>query len=274
MIHRGTDIKAALRSRQRGFLLNPYRFGSSPAIPSDVVLYVRGNGADGSTTIIDSSTHARTLTAYGGVEISTDQSLWGGSSVRVTGAAGDRFAAAASSDFDFGSGDMTIAAWVWIDANSPPDSVDGARGAAIGSTWLNGTSLAGLRGWIFAISGNTTDTGTGLQLDSWDPAGTGSATLFRASASIAHSGFHHVQGCVSGGARYLFLDGVLLSGSTITLGGGYAPLNSGGSDINFGSSVQPEYPVPLNGYTEELLVIKGRALNTANFTPPAGPYFP
>ena len=264
---RSTDIQGAMRSRQRGFLLNPYRFGSS-----DVVLYVRGNGADGSTTIIDSSSFARTLTAYGGVEISTDQSLWGGASVRVTGAAGDRFAAAASSDFDFGSGDMTIAAWVWIDANSPGD-LDGARGASIGSAWLNGAGGAGLCGWIFAIQGNTTDTGTGLQLDSWDPAGTGSATLFRASASIAHSGFHHVQGCVSGGARYLFLDGVLLSGSTTTFSGGYTQLNSSGAAINFGSSVHPEYPVPLNGFIEELLVIKGRALNTATFTPPTAPYF-
>lgn len=269
---RSTDIQGAMRSRQRGFLLNPYRFGSSPAIPSDVVLYVRSNGADGSTTIIDSSTHARTLTAYGGVEISTDQSLWGGSSVRVTGAAGDRFAAAASSDFDFGSGDMTIAAWVWIDANSPGD-LDGARGAAIGSTWLNGTSLAGLRGWAFAILGDTTSTGTGLLFSSWDPAGTGSATLFRADVSIAHGGFHHVQGCVSGGARYLFLDGVLLSGSTTTFSGGYTQLNSGGAAINFGGGVHPQYPSPLNGYIEELLVIKGRALNTSSFTPPTAPYF-
>ena len=99
-------------------------------------------------------------------------------------------------------------------------------------------------------------------------------SIFLASASIAHSGFHHVQACVSGGARYLFLDGVLLSGSTITLSGGYTQLNSGGADINFGGGVHPQYPSPLNGYIEELLVIKGRALNTANFTPPAGPYFP
>lgn len=33
MIHRGTDIKAARRSRQRGFLLNPHRFGSAPFSP-------------------------------------------------------------------------------------------------------------------------------------------------------------------------------------------------------------------------------------------------
>lgn len=33
MIHRSTDIKAAMRSRQRGFLLNPHRFGSAPFSP-------------------------------------------------------------------------------------------------------------------------------------------------------------------------------------------------------------------------------------------------
>jgi hypothetical protein len=46
MLSRSTDIRSALRSRQRGFLLNPYRFGSppptSPTLPNLVGWYKLG----------------------------------------------------------------------------------------------------------------------------------------------------------------------------------------------------------------------------------------
>lgn len=269
MIHRSTDIKAALRSRQRGFLLNPYRFGSSPAIPSDVVLYARGNGADGSTSIIDSSNFSRTLTAGGATAISTTQSQFGGSSIKFPGAAGGMFYAAASTDFDFGSGDLTIAAWVWIAGNSPAD-VDGARSGAIVNCW-QGTHVVG---YAVSIIGDASTTGTGLAFDTWHPSSPGVGTLFRSTASISQNAWHHIQVCVSGGTRYLFLDGTLLSGSYITIGGGYTQANSSGSAVYFGGGVNTSYPLPFNGYVDELLMVKGRALNTSSFTPPTAPYFP
>jgi len=265
---RSTDIQGAMRSRQRGFLLNPYRFGSSPAIPSDVVLYVRGDGADGSTTIIDSSLHARTLTAGGSTAISTTQSQFGGSSVKFPGVAGGRFSAAASTNFDFGSGDLTIAAWVWIAGTSPADA-DGARGGAIVNCW----QAPFVVGYSLHIIGDSSTTGTGLSFDTWNPSSPGNGTLFSASASISQNAWHHVQVCVSGGTRYLFLDGTLLSGSSITIGSGYTQANSAGSDVYFGSGVNSSYPLPLNAYVDELIMIKGHALNTASFTPPTAPYF-
>lgn len=52
MICRSTDIKAALRSRQRGFLLNPFRFGTPAPATSFRYwrLYITNNDGDGSYT--------------------------------------------------------------------------------------------------------------------------------------------------------------------------------------------------------------------------------
>lgn len=241
---------------------------SYAATPADVVLYVRGDSADGSTSIIDSSNFARTLTAGGSTAISTTQSKFGGSSVKFPGVAGGRFSAAASTNFDFGSGDLTIAAWVWIDGNSPPD-VDGFRYGTIVNCW-QGPYIAG---YAVSIIGDASTTGTGLAFDTWHPSSPGVGSLFRATASISQNAWHHVQVCVSSGTRYLFLDGTLLSGSYITVGGGYTQSNSAGSAVYFGGGVNTSYPLPFNGYVDELLMIKGRALNTSSFTPPTAPYF-
>lgn len=275
MIDRSTDIRAALKSRQRGFFTMPGGMGSGrPAggggapIPYDVVLYVRGNGPNGSTSIIDSSTYGRTLTVNGTTAISTTQSKFGGSSVKFPGVSGGNFSAAQSADFNFGSGDLTIAAWVWIDGNSPSD-VDGSKAGAIANCWQSSS----ISGWTFSISGNTSTTGTGLAFDTWHPAG-GSATLYRATAAVTQGMFHHVQVSVASGVRYLFLDGTLLTNTTtIPVAGGYNEANTSGQAINFGSGINNNYPLPLNSYVDELLIIKGRALNTSSFTPPTGPYF-
>ncbi|GGH62096.1 hypothetical protein GCM10010975_26450 [Comamonas phosphati] len=47
MIERSTDIRAALRSRQRGFLLNPFRFGApAPGAPSGYIVAAAAGSGD------------------------------------------------------------------------------------------------------------------------------------------------------------------------------------------------------------------------------------
>ena len=55
MILRSTNVRAALRRRQRGFLLNPYRFGGPSGDPhwAHVVMLLRGEGTDGSGIVYD-----------------------------------------------------------------------------------------------------------------------------------------------------------------------------------------------------------------------------
>jgi hypothetical protein len=51
----------------------------------NVSLLLRGNGTNGSTTIIDSSPSPKTVTAFGNAQISTAQSKFGGSSIAFDG---------------------------------------------------------------------------------------------------------------------------------------------------------------------------------------------
>ena len=68
---------------------DPYR--------SQVSLLLHGDGANGSTTIVDSSPSPKTVTAVGNAQISTTQSKFGGSSLAFDGA-GDYLEAPHSND--------------------------------------------------------------------------------------------------------------------------------------------------------------------------------
>jgi Concanavalin A-like lectin/glucanases superfamily len=129
-----TDIGAAIRSRERTralregrlpteFIINQYAYGGGgidnggDANFSNVVLLMRADGTDGSTTFLDHSLSTKTLTANGNVQIDTAQSQWGGSSALFDGT-GDYVSAVASTDFEFGSGDFTIEFWVRVNSGS------------------------------------------------------------------------------------------------------------------------------------------------------------
>lgn len=124
MILRSTDIRAALRDRrshlaprqrQRGFFTLPGGAGAAgkgaggPIDPNfaDVSLLLHFDGADGSTTFIDDGPAGRTMTANGNAQLDTDIPYFGTASGLFDGT-GDFVSAAASTAFEFGSGDFTI----------------------------------------------------------------------------------------------------------------------------------------------------------------------
>lgn len=80
MIERSINIRSALRSRQRGFLLNPYRFGNAGG---KVAALFHFDGPNGSTAIIDET--GRSWTRNGSAQISTAQSVFGGASLLLNG---------------------------------------------------------------------------------------------------------------------------------------------------------------------------------------------
>jgi hypothetical protein len=218
---------------------------------SSVSLLLPMDGNNNSTVFTDYGPSARAVTAYGNAKISTAQSKFGGSSAFFDGT-GDFLSVANSDAFDFGSGDFAIETWIYIAANSNADA-DGNKGATICSTWNTGVGT--ISGWICAVLGNTSTTGVGLQLDSWNA---GNATLFRATASISQSAWHHVAASVVGGTRRIYLDGVLLTNTqTITIGSGYTQVNSIGNNLRIGNSQNVSYPLELNGYIDDLRITKG-----------------
>lgn len=79
-ILRSTDIKSALKARQKGFILNPFRFASGAASDpywANVVLLMHMDGP-GATDFIDSSPYARTFTRIGTPSIVSDAEAFAG----------------------------------------------------------------------------------------------------------------------------------------------------------------------------------------------------
>ena len=70
-------------------------------IDSTVKLYLKGNGANGSTKFFDDSQSHKTITKGGDPVISTSQSKFGGSSIYFDGV-GDYLTVPASPDWDYG----------------------------------------------------------------------------------------------------------------------------------------------------------------------------
>jgi hypothetical protein len=218
---------------------------------------------DTGTAFTDLSVNALTVTANGDARISTAQSKFGGASALFDGS-GDFLSIPNNAAFDFENGDFAIEAWIYISANSTADP-EGNRGTAICSTWNTGNPP--ISGWIFAVQGNSTTTGTGLQLDSWN--GSNSGTLFRATASIAHSTWHHVAASVIGGTRRLYLNGTLLTNTqTITVGSGYTTVNSRNNALRIGGSALSSYPLSFNGYIDDLRITKGSGRSYSGATIP------
>ena len=78
---------------------------------SDVGVLLHGDGTNGSTAIVDSSTNNHTVNVNGNAQISTTKSKFGGSSMYFNGS-GDYLTIPNNSSFDFGYGDFTIEFWM------------------------------------------------------------------------------------------------------------------------------------------------------------------
>jgi len=117
---------------------------------ASVVSLLHFDGANNSTTFTDQK--GKTWTPAGSAKISTTQSKWGGSSGLLVSASAGAVSTPTSSDFDFGSGDFTIDAWVY------PNSL----GAALQTILSNRRSVGNAIGFLFFY--NSTNSG----FNCWD----------------------------------------------------------------------------------------------------------
>lgn len=113
MIDRSTNIRAALRSRQRGFLLNPYRFGG-------------GGGGDGSdphwSNVVallhfDAGYNDQTGKTWASQNTTIDSDARFGTAVRFVKTSARARVSCTHSDFILGSQDFTVEFWAKIDTD-------------------------------------------------------------------------------------------------------------------------------------------------------------
>ena len=203
---------------------------------ANVSLLLRGDGTNGSTTIVDSSPSPKTVTAFGDAQISTAQSNFGGSSLRFDGS-GDYLLIAANSGLSL-PGDFTIELWHFLVANAqyPAPLSSGGYFSGTNSWYFNVTQSA-VTFYVKSTGGNVT------------------------SVSTALNQWNHFAIARSGSTLRIFKNGTQLGSFTNSASltdGGVNGLNIGRLTI-YGS---------MNGYIDDLRITKGVARYTSNFTPP------
>ena len=230
-------------------------------------LLLSADGSNGSTAIVDSSANAHTITVNGNAQISTTQSKFGGSSMYFDGN-GDYLAITDNDDFEFGSGDFTIEAWIYLTGypanyNSVYSSMIVAKDAAdTGRSWsfgINGTSSS----WT-SLSAATFQSNTVY-------------TSLSASFNFALNTWYHVAVVKNNGTGKLYVNGTEIGSGTLG-----APVDTS-TVVTIGAE-SPNYQTAgygyfFPGYIDDLRITKGVARYTSDFTIPTSeasssdPYF-
>lgn len=255
MISRRTDIKAALKSRQRGFFLNPYRFGAPSGEPLKASALLHFDGANGSTSIADET--GKLWTAQDGAALSTTWSKHGNSSLLLGGS--KTLSTPSSADFDFEAGDFTIAFWINLLTNTGSDY----RGL------ICKDNISVLRGWL-AILGISGDGGSGCVSFSAFVGATG-YTVSDPTPVQAGVPMFFVIGR-DGGFLRLYRNGVQVAFTAIS-----GSINAPNISVYMGALILNGAKLgglkSPDGYIDEVL-IKKEALypSGATFTPPSIPF--
>jgi len=191
-------------------------------------LLLTGNGTNGAqnNTFLDSSTNNFTITRNGNTTQGTfspfSQTGWGnffGTSNYLT--------IANSVDLQFGTGDFTISAWIYLLSTSPEQSIC-SKGTA--ST-----------GWAF----NLNSSGKLMWLDNG---------VHTAATTVATNTWHYVVCSRVGSTIRIFLNGT--QDLSVTLSTNYNQTNS------FLVSLSRDGQWPLNGYISNLKVVKGTGVTS------------
>jgi hypothetical protein len=212
---------------------------------TSVSLLLHGNGTNGSTTITDSSSNALTLTRGGSAlpVISTAQSKFGGASIFLNGSGAISYLdIPASSLFSFPS-DFTFECWIYVLTQGP---IFGSTVIETAGNFTNGLVLRGdgtQTNWAWTVGGSGISGGA-LTLNAWN----------------------HLAVSRSGSTIRVFRDGV--QEGTATNSTPISP-TGGASRIGEGMLVTNRF---VQIYIDNILISKGVALYTANFTPPTAPF--
>lgn len=206
-------------------------------------LLLHGNGADGSTLFIDET--GKTVTAYGNAQISTAQSKFGGSSMYFDGA-GDYLSTPSNADFDFGTEDFTIELFI------QPASLSQAALLVGRQEPSNGMALQ-----VVQVNSGITYTARAF--------GGGPVYTVNGGSSLVTTAMNHVAVTRQNNTASLWLNGLNVGSIT-------DPTNLVCTrPLTVGIGDDTTLFFPYTGYIDDVRIVKGVALYTANFTPPAAP---
>lgn len=223
----------------------------APPPPTDdpffknVALLLGANGTNGSTAIVDESLNARTVTVYGDAQISTAQSKFGGSSLRLDGT-GDYLTVPDHNDWILGLQYFTLEGFVRYDSSGP-----------------NATLLSNWSGSVgFDLGRSSTFNGGRAQIQNTAPAG--------GSFTPTAGQFYHF--CLERGSKWrMYVDGVMVGSST---GGAYDTVFIGDNANALHIGARPGPSIMDACYIDELRLTAGvaRYNSDGGFVVPSGAF--
>lgn len=229
-------------------------------------LLVHGDGTDGSTTIVDGSMNARSITAVGNAAISTAQKQFStGGSIYMNDSSG-YLQWANSDDFDFGTGDFTIDFWFRM------------TGAPASNAYSSFVSSRDNWNDLFVIYIGASNYGSGTLAGlgyNFQGTASGGAVLGTGEGSYTYAlnTWYHAAFVREGANLKIYRDGNLVVTSNI---GASTPIKFPSSDVQFGRHLfhagnAGDY-LQFRGYVDEIRISKGIARWTSNFSRPSIPY--
>jgi hypothetical protein len=213
---------------------------------ANVSLLLHGDGANGSTTIIDSSPSPKSVTAVGNAQISTAQSKFGGSSISLPSAGSILTTPRASSLVPIA--DWTYECWFWLQSTTDPQF-----GQSFFGNW-------GAVGGDFDIRKN----GNTLTLYCYNSANFLIATISAPYTFVAQT-WEHLAITRQGDVYRFFFNGQLANAVTNA-----NPVFDGTDQFTIGH--ESNGSSRFTGFMDEIRVTSGIARYTANFTPPTAPF--
>jgi len=224
--------------------VEPYPAYDVPVtVRDETVLLLHGDGADASTTFDNYGITDHSITVNSNAQISTTQSKFGGSSIKINGGS-DSLELGDLSDFDIATGDFTIDCWGYLTSYTNNPTI-------CGKYQNDGTGYY----WRVLESGYITfnaDTNTEL--------------LNSSTTQFPLNQWAHVALVRHGDYLAIYLDGVVVTSTTFV-----GSLIDGVADFYVGR-FYPSINASWNGYLDEFRFTKGKALWTGEFTPPTAPY--
>jgi hypothetical protein len=232
------------------FGLNDVAFLGSlqPPAPTDpnfanVSLLLHGDGANGSTTIVDSSPSPKTVTTVGNAQISTAQSKFGGASIAFDDVISSYLTLPTSTSFALGS-TWTVEAWMFC-------NVVGAANDRNSLLLLGTLSQAGSLAIYVETGGNFSVR-----------AGVAGSDVVAAGLVLPLQWQFWAVSCLSNVAT------IYLNGQPVASG----PVASSVSAESGRVASINNLPYDLDGYIDELRITKGVARYQSAFTPPTAPF--
>lgn len=208
-------------------------------LPAGSKLLLHMDGTDGSMSFVDSSITKKVVTANGNAQIDTAQSKFGGASGLFDGS-GDYLSIPNHADFNFGTGDFTIELWARLNVDANMDFIGNGYDVGWMVQYITTLTPDRLRIWL---ENTNYDFNTTLSINTW----------------------YHIAFARSGTNLRCFVNGTQV-GSTLSSSENITTTNG----LRVGVDVTD--PTYTNGWIDELLIVKGRALYTANFTPQTTAY--